>query len=261
MLKDETPEKARRAYYINDIYIYPNYTLTDRGYRRADRRNAELYKGDYYFIDPEATFRKFSIARAMFFKPGDQYTRRDHNSTISQLVGMGTFRFVRNEFVDVEGEPNQLDAHYYLTPMPKKGLRLELLGKTAAVYDGSEINVNWQHRNAFRSAELLTFTVYGGFETQTGGNVNLNSSFYRYGIEASLSFPRMIAPFNWQPTRRFVPRTVFRTGYEYLNRRTAYSLNSMRFSFGYLWKENIVKEHDLKMLEVGYVQPRNITDS
>lgn len=261
MLKDETPEKAKRAYYINDIYIYPNYTLTESGYRRANPRNAELYKNSYYFIDPEASFRKFSIARAMFFKPGDQYTRNDHNSTISQLVGMGAFRFVRNEFVDVEGEPDQLDVYYYLTPMPKKGLRLELLGKTAAVYDGSEINLNWQHRNAFRSAELLTFTVYGGFETQTGGNVNLNSSFYRYGIEASLSFPRMIAPFNWQPTRRFVPHTVFRTGYEYLNRRTAYSLNSMRFSFGYMWKENIEKEHDLKVLEVGYVQPRNITES
>src|SRR3546814_21127642 len=88
----------------------------------------------------------------MFFKPGDQYTRRDHNSTISQLVGMGAFRFVRNEFVDVEGEPDQLDVYYYLTPMPKKGLRLELLGKTAAVYDGSEINVNWQHRKIGRAS-------------------------------------------------------------------------------------------------------------
>lgn len=261
MLKEETPEKAKRAYTINDIFIYPNYTLTESGYRRANRRNAELYRNSYYFIDPDATFRKFSIANAMFFKPGDQYSRNNHNSTISQLVGMGAFRFVRNEFVDVEGEPDKLDVYYYLTPMPKRGLRLELLGKTAAVYDGSEINVNWQHRNAFRSAEMLTFTVYGGFETQTGGNVNLNSSFYRYGIEASLAFPRMIAPFNWQPTRKFVPHTVFRTGYEYLNRRTAYSLNSMRFSFGYQWKESIEKEHDLKVLEVGYVQPRNITES
>lgn len=261
MVKEETPAKAKRPYYINNIYIYPNYTLTESGYRRANLRNATLYKDKYYFIDPEETFRKFSLATPMFFEPGDLYTRHNHNSTISQLVGMGAFRFVRNEFVDVEDEPDKLDVYYYLTPMPKRGLRVELLGKTASVYNGSEVNVNWQHRNAFRSAELLTFTVFGGFETQTGGNVNLNSSFYRYGIEASLSFPRMIAPFNWQPTRRFVPHTVFRAGYEYLNRRTAYSLNSMRFSFGYLWKENIEKEHDLKVIEVGYVQPRNITES
>jgi len=257
--KEETPQKAQKPYTINNIYIYPDYTLTSGGYQRASPKNAELYRGQYYFVDPDRTFRRFSLARLMFFQPGELYTREDHNRTISQLVGMGNFRFVRNEFVDADS--NKLDVHYYLTPMPKKALRTELLGKTAAVYYGSELNVNWQHRNAFRSGELLTFTVYGGFETQTGGNVNLNSSFYRYGLEASLSFPRLIAPFDWQPTRRYTPHTVFRTGYEFLNRRTAYSLNSMRFSFGYLWKENIEKEHDLKVLEVAYVQPRNITDS
>jgi len=262
MVKDETPEKAKQPYYINNIYIYPNYTLTQSGYQRANPRNAELYDNKYYFIDPEYTFRRFALANAMIFNPGELYTRGNHNRTIRQLVGMGSFRFVRNEFVDVDtGKANRLDAYYYLTPMPKRGLRVELLGKTAAVYNGSEVNVNWQHRNAFKSAELLTFTVYGGFETQTGGNVNLNSSFYRYGIEASLSFPRMIAPYRWNPTRKFVPHTVFRAGYEYLNRRTAYSLNSMRFSFGYLWKESVEKEHDLKVLEVAYVQPRNITES
>lgn len=261
-VKTETPSKAKKPYTINNVYIYPDYTPTQSGYRRRPPRNAELYQDQYYFVDPDHTYRRFALARAMFFEKGEIYNRESHNNAISQLVGMGTFKFVRNEFVEVDsGKTNQLDVYYYLTPMPKRGLRIELLGKTAAVYNGSELNVNWQHRNAFRSAELLTFTVYGGFETQTGGNVNLNSSFYRYGIEANLSFPRMIAPFDWEPTRRFVPRTHFTAGYEFLNRRTAYSLNSMRFAFGYSWKENIQKEHELDVLEVTYVQPWNITDS
>ena len=260
-VKEETPAKAKQPYYINNIYIYPNYKLTEGGYRRADSTRAEKYRG-LYIIDPEYTFRRFAVANAIIFYPGELYTRGDQSRTLRQLVGMGSFSFVRNEFVDVDsGKTNRLDAYYYLTPMPKHGLRTELLGKTASVYNGSEINVNWQHRNAFKSAELLTFTVFGGFETQTGGNVNLNSSFYRYGAEVSLSFPRMIAPFNWQPTRKYVPRTFFQVGYEYLNRRTAYSLNSMRFSFGYQWQENIEKSHELKVLEVAYVQPRNITDT
>ena len=261
-IKPETPTKARQPYTINNIYLYPDYTLTQSGYGRRPPRNAEQYRDTYYFVDPDQTYRRFALARTMFFKKGDLYNREDHNNSISQLVGMGTFKFVRNEFVEVDsGKTNQLDAYYYLTQMPKRGLRIELLGKTAAVYNGSEVNVNWQHRNAFRSGELLTFTVYGGFETQTGGNVNLNSSFYRYGAEATLSFPRMIAPFDWQPTRRFVPRTNFTAGYEFLNRRTAYSLNSMRFAFGYSWKESIQKEHELDVLEIAYVHPWNITES
>src|SRR5690606_32078928 len=202
-----------------------------------------------------------ALARTMFFKKGDVYTRTAHTQTLNQLVNMGAFRLVKNDFVDVDTGENLLDVYYYLTPMPKRGLRIEMLGKTASVYNGSEINVNWAHRNLFRSGEVLNLTVFGGFETQTGGNVSLNSSFRRYGAELSLFFPRMIAPFNWQPSRNFVPRTFIKTGYEFLDRRSAYSLNSLKFSAGYQWKETIKKEHELSVIDVAYVQPRNITAS
>jgi len=266
VVKPETPLKSRQKYAINNIFIYPDYTgvgteASGSRFRNGLPRHAELYRDSYYFIDPDNTFRKFALARTMFFKKGDVYNRTSHTRTLNQLVNMGTFRFVKNEFVDVDTGQNLLDVHYYLTPMPKRGLRIELLGKTASVYNGSELNVNWLHRNTFRSGELLTISVYGGFETQTGGNVNLNSSFRRYGAEATLAFPRLITPFNWEPSRNFVPRTFVRTGYEFLNRRTAYNLNSLHFSTGYQWRENIKKEHELALLDVGYVQPRNISDS
>lgn len=197
----------------------------------------------------------------MFFRKGDRYTRHNHNRTLNNLVGMNTFSFVRNDFVEVDSAgAKKLDVYYYLTPMPKQGIRVELLGKTAEVYNGFEVNTNWTRRNFFRSGELFNLSVYGGFETQTGGNVNLNSTFRRYGVEASLTFPRLIAPFDWRPTRNYVPKTFFRTGYEFLNRRQAYTLNSMKFSFGYLWKESAMKEHELDLAEVIYVQPRNVTD-
>lgn len=260
-IKDETPQRAKEPYTINNIFIYPNFTPDQRGYVRTDTRRAENYNDRYYFEDPDSTFRRFALARTMFFNKGDLYTRRQHNLTLTNLVGMNTFNFVRNDFVEVDsGKTNKLDAHYYLTPLPKQGLRFELLGKTADVYNGFEASANWTRRNFFRSGEVFNLSVYGGLETQTGGNINLNSSFYRYGVEASLTFPRLIAPFDWRPTRNFVPRTHFTTGYEFLNRRQAYTLNSMRFAFGYIWKESVQKEHDLDLAEILYVQPRNITE-
>lgn len=260
-VKPETPARAKQRYKINNIVIFPNYDAGQTGVSSRIPRNAELYRGQFYFVDPEHTFRKFSLARTIFFNKGDYYNRRDHSNTLNQLVNMGTFQFVKNEFLEVDtGKGNLLDVHYYLTPLPKRGLRVELLGKMASVYNGSEINANWMNRNMFKSAELLTLSVYGGFETQTGGNVNLNSSFRRYGAEVNLSFPRIIAPFHWEPTRRFVPRSYIKLGYEYLNRRTAYSLNSMRLTTGYQWKEDIEKEHELAILDIAYVQPQNISD-
>src|SRR5690606_39669952 len=46
-VKEETPAKAKQPYYINNIYIYPNYKLTEGGYRRADSARAEKYRGLY----------------------------------------------------------------------------------------------------------------------------------------------------------------------------------------------------------------------
>src|SRR5690606_19167472 len=59
---------------------------------------------------------------------------------------------------------------------------------------------------------------------------------------------------------QYIPRTFLKVGYEFLNRRTAYTLNSFTTNFGYAWKENGQKEHNLTLAEIIYVQPRGISD-
>lgn len=258
-VKPEAPDQGLHPYYINNIYIFPDYNLQQGTYQLGIPSDSTRY-GDYYIIDPFKTYRRRAIARPMSFQKGDLYTRAKHTRTISQLVGLGTFKFVKNNFVPVDSaDSNLLDVYYYLTPQPTKSMHFEILGKTASVYNGSEATLSWQHRSAFKGAELFRLSVFGGYELQTGGNVNLNSSFYRYGAEASLTFPQIIAPFKWTPTKRFVPHTTIRTGYEFLNRRNAYRLNSMTFGFGYSWRESSQKEHELDLLEVAYVRSSNIT--
>ena len=56
-----------------------------------------------------------------------------------------------------------------------------------------------------------------------------------------------------------MPRTRATLGYEYQNRRKLYSLNSFKASWGYLWKENIHKEHQLNVTDISFVSPTNVT--
>ncbi|WP_294182984.1 BamA/TamA family outer membrane protein [uncultured Sphingobacterium sp.] len=260
-VKKETPEQARVPSKINKIYIYPNYKETGTGYQRS-ARNAELFDSSYYFIDPNHTFRKPVIANHIFFKEGDLYNRDSHNRTISHLVNLNSWKFVKNNFVDSKEVPNALDVYYYLTPLPKKSIRVELLGKMASVYNGTEVNVNWTLRNAFKGAEKLNINVFGGYELQTGGNADLNSSYFRYGTEATLTFPRILTPFGTiNPSRQFIPNTYIKARYEFLNRRKAYTLNSIALDYGYTWQENEEKQHDLALMEITYVQPRGISES
>lgn len=259
-LKPETTAQAKEPQRIGNIYVYPDYTLGSSGYTRKNSRNMELFDKNIYFIDPKNTFRKKVLANHIFFEKGELYNRHDHNQTINHLVNLNTFKFVKNNFENSTDSANTLDVYYYLTPLPKRSLRFEALAKTATVYNGTEANVTWTLRNAFKGAETVTLNVFGGYETQTGGNVNLNSAYYRYGAEMGITWPRLLSPYKWAPSKRFIPKTYLKFGYEFLNRRTAYVLNSSTLKYGYMWKENDKKQHDLTLAEIIYVQPKNISD-
>ncbi|MGN5953064.1 BamA/TamA family outer membrane protein [Sphingobacterium lactis] len=259
-VKPETPAKAREPQYIGNVYIFADYRETSSTNRRRIPRNTEKFDDKYYIVDPLKKHRKKVLANHIFMNPGEKYSRWNHNQTINHLVNLNAYKFVKNDFVDNPDSTNHLDVYYYLTPLPSRSIRLELIGKTAAVYNGTEVTANWTLRNAFKGFETLNLSVFGGYETQTGGNVNLNSSYIRYGAEVGITWPRLLSPWKWAPVRRYIPKTFLKAGYEFLNRRTAYTLNSMTLNYGYAWKENEQRDHNLTLAEIIYVQPRGISD-
>lgn len=256
-VKDETPLQAETQYKINKIIVYPNYSI---GMDSVKNSMDSIKKyNDFTIIDPENLFKPRVFDRALYFQKEDLYNRTDHNLSLNRLVNMGTFKFVKNQFRVSDTVGNYLDAYYYLTPLPKKSIRLELLAKTnSANYTGTELNLNWSNRNAFRGAELLTITGFGGVEVQVSGQ-NKGFNVYRFGSEANLVWPRFVTPFKLNPAGGFVPKTKATLGYEFQNRIKLYSLQTFKASFGYLWKENERKEHLFNVSEITYASPQNVT--
>lgn len=263
-LKDNTPELAKQQFTIDKVVVFPNYNIKDvkDGKYTVPMSSDSLAKyshDDIYVIDPEQKFKPRIFDRALYFKKGDLYNRTDHNLTLNRLINLGVFKFVKNEFVLSDSINHKFDAYYLLTPRQIQSLRLEALGRTnSANYAGSELNLNWTHRNFFRGAEQLKASVYGAFDVQMGGPKDAKNLF-RAGANAQLSIPRIVAPFRFNSSSAFVPRTNISLGYEFQNRTEYYTLNTFTGSFGYLWKENVRKEHDLKVIDITYVTPANVT--
>ncbi len=258
VLKYETPPRAKQQYTIDNVYIYPNYSLTGDTIP-VTSPEAESYE-NFTIIDPENKFDPILFKRSLLFEEGELYNRTDHNKSINRLVNLGIFRFVKNNFKISDSSANTLDAYYYLTPMPKKSLRLELLAKTnSANYAGTELNLSWSNRNTFGAAELLRVQVSGGYEVQVAGQ-NQGYNIFQLGAEASLTWPWLVTPFKVRSSSAFVPKTRATLGYEYQARTQLYGLNSFRTSFTYLWKENIRKEHRLSVMDINYVNPFNVSD-
>jgi len=256
-VKEEAPKLAETPYKINKIIVYPNYSIGS-GSLKTNTDSVQKYK-DLTIIDLENLYKARIFDRALYFKKEDFYNRTNHNLSLNRLVNLGTFKFVKNQFRVSDTIGNYLDAYYYLTPLPKKSIRLEALAKTnSANYTGTELNLNWSNRNTFRGAELLTISAFGGLEVQVSGQNN-GFNVYRFGTEANLVWPQLVLPFKINSASIFVPKTKATLGYEFQNRTKLYSLQTFKGSFGYLWKENERKEHLLNITEITYVSPQNIT--
>lgn len=258
-VKDIAPNAALKPYTINNINIFPNYSL---GRDRLLRKTKPVLHHDFNIYDTEQTFKSGLFDRLVFFKKGTYYNRSDHNQSLNRMVNIGVFQAVRAEFLPVDSFRNsQLDLNIYLTPLKKNSLTFSVTGTSKSNnFVGSEIKLTQTTRNLFRGAEQLEVSASGGFETQVSGVAKgLNS--YSFSTAANLSFPRFITPFKGlNSTNNFIPKTIASISYQLLNRGSLYKLNSFKTEFGYNWKENQYKEHSINPLSINYVTSK-VTDT
>jgi outer membrane protein insertion porin family len=256
--KPEMPDSAGTIYRINDVYIYSNYSLATA---RLDTnlQNAERYRG-YTIIDRRKRYKPRLLEENMQFHPGEVYNRVDHNQTLSRLVNLNLFKFVKNRFEVAAADSPKLDAYYYLTPLPSKTLRAEVTAISRSNnLNGSQISLSWLNRNLFRNGTQLNFTAYVGSDIQFSGALR-GYNTYRTGAEITLAMPRIVMPFvELRPKGPFAPRTTIRVGYDILNRKGLYTLNSYRFQYGYIFKKNLQTQHEFNPISITYVQPLNVT--
>ncbi|PQA58615.1 hypothetical protein C5O19_02820 [Siphonobacter curvatus] len=253
-LKPEMPEAAARQYYIRNVYIYPNYTLNN-AVQDTNRREAFRTTAGFQVVDSSRTYDERLFHNVIGFKPGRRYNSRVQDITLSRLINLGTFKFVRNRFApDTQGDSTVLDVHYYLTPYPKKSLRAEIAGTSKSnSLAGSQLTLSWRNRNFFKRAELLTINATGGIEAQLGAGGQGVSNF-SYGLNATLTFPRLVSPIAIDYDRRQVlPKTNLTLGYQAIVRRQFYRLNSFTGSFGYAFRGSSKVEHTLIPLSLTYV--------
>jgi len=260
-VKENAPALAKKPYIIDRVYIYPNYRLNAKA-SDTSHLNKSLYEG-YYIVDPSKKFKPQLFPRIMMFDSGDVYSRTSHNLTLSRLINLDVFKFVKNRFEDSpnsQGDTGRLNTYYYLTPSPKKSLRLEISGNTKSNnYVGSLITLTHKNRNIFRGAEHLDVHANVGSEVQYSGYQS-GYNTYRLGGGLTFTIPKFVVPFfKFNTTNAFVPSTKIDLSYDLLNRLKLYTLSSFTSQLGYSWKPNIKVQQDFNPFSVNYVRAINIT--
>ncbi|OFY86477.1 MAG: hypothetical protein A3F72_15785 [Bacteroidetes bacterium RIFCSPLOWO2_12_FULL_35_15] len=257
-LKDSIPKNARTVYRINNVYIDQDYSLNDE----TEKINKETfrYQNNIFFgKEAEMKIRPKVILRSVYLRKQEIYSRKNHNITLNRLMSMGNFKFVRIKFSDSDtSATGYLDATILMTPMPKHTFRAELdLVSKSNNYMGPQINLSYLNRNTFAGAELLNLAMAGSYEAQFSGK-DKNLFSYSLSPQVELYFPRFLVPFfKIKTNSMYVPKTRFSLSYNYLKRVNYFDMRTFQFIYGFKWKEDIKKEHELNPISISYTSIAN----
>ena len=255
-LKDSIPDNAITVYRINNVFIDQNYSLNEEN---VCIKEDTIHFENVDFIKDESGkwIKPKELLRSVYLRKNEIFSRENHNITLNRLISLDNFKFVRVKFSDSDTTASgYLDVSILMTPMPKYTSRTEMeFVSKSNNFTGPRMNLSLLNRNTFKGAEMLNLNMSGSFEYQRGSEKN----YYSYSInpQVELHFPRFIAPFKIKTWSRYIPKTRFIVGFNYLLRVNYFDMKTFEFVYGYKWKQDIRKEHELNPISVSYTSLSN----
>lgn len=254
-LKLETgiPERGRRIFKMGEINVFPDYTLASD---TASLMRDPIIVDSINYFDINKKFKPHIITNTINLRKNNIYSSEDHALTLSHLMDLGVFKFVNIQYTEIHPDSNLLRSNIYVTPLKRHSLRGEFQVTTKSnSFAGPGLLLTYTDRNIFKGAELFQLRFNSSYETQFSRQVSGSLSSFELGAEASLMVPRFISPIPIDySSKRFLPKTDFRLGFNLQNRVTFFRLNSFNLAAGYTWRESEAKSHELYPVEISFVQ-------
>lgn len=250
----DMPEKAIRSYRVNNINVFPNYSLDNDSMRTT----ADTIRVDgFTYIDNQHNFFPHIITDVINLKPDSVYTRKNYDYTLNHLMGLKTFKFVNIKFTEDETDSAALNANIYLTPLLKKSVRTQLQGISKSNnFVGPGLEFTFSNRNMFKGAELFQLKLNTAYEVQISRQQAGALNAFELGAEASLAVPRVITPIKVirYTSAKYLPQTKLKAGYTVQQRLQYFKITTFNTGVGYTWRETTLKTHELYPIDISFVK-------
>ena len=201
------PDMAQRKWFIGKVNIDMRKKYSDTLKDSVSYRNLIIH-----YNGKKPPVRTGTVLKDMRIMPKNKYNYLNHQESANKLAATGMFSLVDFNFTprDTTGLSDTLDLHLNLLFDKPYDFYVQgnITGKTNNRV-GPGVTIGLTKRNAFRGGELLDINLKGSYEWQTGHKAQgtgskLNS--YEYGIDASLTFPRLIMPWVSSVRKRLIEK-------------------------------------------------------
>lgn len=264
-LADELPEEVMREWYIGNTDILFRRSIREPMTDSIHRRRLHIY-----FNGKKPPIRPRVVLKNMRLRPGQLYSYEKYQETVAKINGTGVFSSIDFQFTPRDADTLDLRLSCTFDKPYDFYFESNFNARTIGRY-GPELKVGFTLRNAFQGAEKLDINLHGNYEWQKSSNESMNS--YQYGADASIEFPRIIAPFynsdrirrdkDGRPIpRRFIstPTTLAKASTDIIKRPGYYKMHIVSGEWTYRWQSSEQSRHEFSPLTLKYQFMNSRTD-
>ena len=289
-MADGLSDSIVSPWYVGKITLNFRKSMMDKPTQTRRMRTFTLnYSGSHQPL------RTRPILNALQFRPRQLYNRQKVEASQVKLANTGLFTRTSFQFTP-RPQTDTLDLTIDCVLDKPYDFYVEAYGKgKTSGHVGPEVITGITKRNAFRGGEQFNFNLHGAYEWQTGHRgegtkTGVNS--YEYGAETSLTFPRIVNPFQ-VPMRKKIerlrkkstdeddlrarmreqmrrrrrarfydtPSTILSASASVINRASFFKRNVVAAELRYNWQTSVQNSFELTPLSLSYEQMAHRTDS
>ena len=263
-LAEGIPEVAKRKWYIGRVAINMRRSYAER--------LTDSIVGRFFtvrFSGKKPPIRTRVLMADMKLRPRQLYSYDNHLQSVNKINAMGLFSSMEFQFTprdtSLTSRNDTLDLtlncmfnkpwDFYV----ETNFNARTIGRV-----GPELRMGVTWRNAFRGGEKIDINLHGSYEWSTSGGSKMNN--YDYGADASIEFPRIIAPFfggnrirrdkQGRPIRRrrfyTTPSTIAKVSTDIIHRPEYYKMHVNSGEWTYQWQTSAQSRHEFSPLTVKY---------
>lgn len=252
-LVDNMPDIAMEKFKVRDIV-----TILQRNSEKHPGVPDTLstQRGDLVVMRPQR-LRENMIPSCITFREGKVFSVRDMDRTQTRLSRLGIFSNIEIQPIpaDTAADNPLLDVFItcrYDRPM-EATIEMNATSKSNS-YIGPGIVASLSHNNLFGGAEKLTVSINADYEWQTGRNKSSVFNSYEVGLNASLAFPRLLAPNFIKRSNRDLNWSTISIGGSVLNRPHYFKMAEYNMGITYDWRTSRHVAHSFTPFKLSYTK-------
>ena len=274
LLNPSADSTRLKQYYINNIYIYPDYYPEDAS-GVANFNETKDMAGNIIRFHKIIILNGF-LMQNLYLKKGNLYRQEEYTKTVNSFARLGVWQNVNIQLKEKKDSTGLLDVYIQLLPAKKYGFEATIEASYSANSNsnnvsvanagnllGGSFNMSLQNRNVWKRGIKMTNSIRAGAELNLnavrGSGQNINSN--EFSFNNTISIPKIVPPYistalrfmrlyNEEKTNS--QQTFFNSSFANTNRIGLFKLNSFGFNMGYEFSRKDNKTFTFKPLNIEY---------